>query len=332
MKQLRIATIGDFSRWFSYYLMCTTQGSILNGHLHYSIPIRQSADDIQQQLNYYKPHIIFGHMLFSENLSDMSGRDLPREKLHYVIVKSRKKWGTKVIIQEGDAKNEPRYPYPISSLVDLCLVNSRRYNHFSEVYKVPCIHWPYFALNQESISDGDNMFRYKVIFAGNVSVRNEGHLHFGRSQFISELSRHIEVKIFPDENVGNTRFCTADVAVSSNAILGIQHGQRVDGYVDTRPFQYCGAGALYFHSENTALNQFFRPGYHYVPYEHMNVQSFLNNYNYYMVENREAGNKIRQQAFEYTQKYHTAKHRIKMALDVLDGKEAPKIYLEDLDE
>jgi hypothetical protein len=33
MKQLRIATIGDWDKFFSYYLEGTMQGSILNEHL-----------------------------------------------------------------------------------------------------------------------------------------------------------------------------------------------------------------------------------------------------------------------------------------------------------
>lgn len=330
MKQLRIATLGDFTKWHSYYLMGTAQGSILNGHLHYAISIRQHPRMIEDQLNAFKADVLFTHMLFSENLKDLYGEELTREDLHEVIVKIRKKWGTKVIMQEGDAKSDPRYPYPVNTLIDLCLVNNKLYDHYHNVLKVPCIHWPYFALNQETLSTGNNLFRHNIIFTGNVSERSINHLHAGRANFIRRLSERMDVKIFPDDNIGNTRFCTADIAVSCNAVLGIHHGFNVNGYLDTRPFQYCGAGGLYFHSECDAINQFFRPYYHFVPYEHMNVQSFINQYNYHMIENREAAIKIRQQAFEYTQKYHTAKHRIKMVLDILDGKEPQKIYLNDL--
>jgi hypothetical protein len=332
MKQLRICTIGDFQKWHSYYLMGTTQGSILNGHLHYSIPIRQHPDSIKEQLNIFKPDLIFTHMLFSENLRDMCGGELTREALHEIIVGIRRKWGSKVIMQEGDAKPEPRYSYPVNELIDLCLVNSKLYNHYSDILKVPCIHWPYFALNQETLSTGDNRFRYNVIFAGNVSPRNKNHLHYGRSEFISKLAERMQVKVFPDDKIGNTRFCTADIAVSCDAVLGIHHGFNTYGYLDTRSFQYSGAGALYFHSECDAINQFFRPNYHYVPYEHMNVDSFINQYNHYMIHNREGAAMIRKQAFEYTQKYHTAKHRIQMVLDILDGKEPQKIYLNELGE
>lgn len=329
MKQLRIATIGDFQKWFSYYLMGITQGSILNGHLHYSIPIRQSVRDIEAQINYYKPHIIFGHMLFSENLTFMNGEDYPISELHYIIRKMKRKWGIKVIAQEGDAKAEPRLPQPISDLIDLCLVNSKRYPRFSEVYQVPCIHWPYFALNQETISEKERRFRQHVVFTGNVTKRIEGHLHHGRHEFLEKLNNRVRLKIFPDAHTGNTRFCSAAIAASANAVLGIQHGFHVDGYLDTRPFQFCGAGGLYFHSDCDAIKQFFIPNYHYVPYEHMNADSFMEQYNRYMRDYKRA-NLIRQQAFEYTQKYHTAKHRIQMALDALEGKELSKIYIKDL--
>jgi hypothetical protein len=169
------------------------------------------------------------------------------------------------------------------------------------------------------------------VFAGNVSKRNEGHLHHGRSEFITELSRRIDIKIFPDDKFGNTRFSTADIAASCDAVLGIQHGLHVDGYLDTRPFQYCGAGGLYFHSECDAINQFFRPEYHFIQYQHMNVDSFMGKYDQYVRGDKEAVNKIRQQAFDYTQKYHTAKHRIADVINVLDGKLPSKIYLKDLE-
>ena len=129
----------------------------------------------------------------------------------------------------------------------------------------------------------------------------------------------------------NTRFCTADVASSASSIVGIHHGHHVDGYLDTRPFQYCGAGALYFHSECDAIKQFFIPEVHYVQYEPMNVYSFIDKYKQYMIHDREQGNKIRQTAFKYTQKYHTAKHRVKMALDyVFKGHSNMPLYLKDI--
>jgi hypothetical protein len=333
MRQLRIATLGDYYKWFSYYLMITAQGSFLNGHLHCPIPIRQSPRQIEQQINYFKPSILFCHMIFSENLTNTeTGEDLRREDLHEIIARAKKKWGTKVIYQEGDAKNDPRYPFPTFGIIDLGLVNSRRYEHFSNVMKVPFVHWPYCALNQENISPGDNLFRYNAVFSGNVSVRNNTHLHYGRYEFIERLKEKIDVKIFPDENIGNTRFCTADLAASAGAVIGIQHGYHVDGYVDTRPFQNIGAGALYFHDDCPGINQFFKPYVHYMPYKKMDAEDFINQYNYCYTEHPELVSKIRQDGFEYCQKHHTSKHRVQMALDMLDGKDPAKIYLKDLEE
>jgi len=187
MKQLRIATIGDYQKWFSYFLMGTGQGTFLNGHLHYSIPIRQKTIDIETQLKYFKPHIVFCHMIFSENLKDICGDLIEREHIHEMLAVNRKKLGFKVAYQEGDAKKNPRFPHNASEIIDLGLINSSLYKNYQSILQVPCIHWPYFALNQDKINISNKKFDYHAVFAGNSSSRPEGHLHYGRARFLEDL-------------------------------------------------------------------------------------------------------------------------------------------------
>jgi hypothetical protein len=335
-KLLRIATLGDFARWNSYYLQGTIQGSILNGALHCSIPIRQYVEDIESQINYFKPHILFCHMIFSENLTTLCRNDEPdkqirRENIHQTLSKIRRRWGTKVVYQEGDAKKDPRYPYPATEIIDLGLINNSLFKVYGGLLKVPCIHWPYFALNQDEISIPDNSLRCQMAFTGNVSPRGSSHLHYGRYEFIEKLKKRLEFKAFPNESLGNTRFLTADLAVSASTILGIQQGFNVVGYLDTRPFQYIGAGALYFHDKSPAMDLFFEEGKHYVGYNRFDVDSVVEKYYYYMKDNRELGNKIREEGFRYVQAHHTAKHRVKMVIDILEGKDVKHpIYLNDI--
>lgn len=332
MKQLRIAVYGDFDRWFSYYLMGMMQGAFLNGHLACAIPIRLNIDNVKARIDYFKPDVLFTHMIFSENLNDICGESILREHIHENLLRTRKKWGTKIVYQEGDAKTVPRYPYPLQDIIDLGLINSCLYPSFEGHTKVRCIHFPYFALNQILPSTSDNMFRCQIFFAGNLSYRNEGHLHYARREFIDKLSKRLDMKIFPTEEFGNTRFCTSQVAVSASAILGVHQGFHVPGYLDTRHFQYIGARGLYFHDNTPAMDLFFEDGVHYVAYNRHDVDDVYNKYMYYMRDNKEAGEKIRQQGYDYVQNNHTAKHRVKAVLDILDGKtnKIYPLYIEDI--
>ncbi|MFA5024997.1 MAG: glycosyltransferase [Candidatus Shapirobacteria bacterium] len=333
-KQLRIITLGDFKQYYSWYLAGTIQGSILNGHLHYSVPIRQKPVVIEEQINFFKPHVLFCHMIFSEHLVDAEGKTYERESLHEVLSRARRKWGTKIVYQEGDAKNSPRYSYPITDLIDLGLINSQLNEKYSELMKTKFIHFPYFALYQNEIETPDNIFRTQMSFAGNTSPRKDGHLHSGRYEFIEKLKHKLEMKIYPDKNIGNSKFCTAQLAASSSSVLGIHQGFKIPGYLDTRPWMYCGAGGLYFHDEAPAMDLFFEDKVHYIKYNRFDVGDVYNKYMHYMSENREAGDQIRKEAFRYCQAYHTSKHRIKAVLDVLEngGDRIPGLYLKNIKE
>jgi hypothetical protein len=333
MKQLRIATIGDYQQWFSYFLMGTAQGTFLNGHLHAAIPIRQQPIHIEEQLKYFKPHIVFCHMIFSENLNDLCGEHIEREHIHQMLAVNRKKLGFKVAYQEGDAKKKPRFPYNASEIIDLGLINSSLYNNYQSILQVPCIHWPYFALNQDEFNTSERKFEYQAIFAGNASIRKEGHLHYGRARFLEDLGRRLTLKIFPDEKIGNTRFCSQEIAQSASAVIGINQGFNVSGYLDTRPFQYIGAGALFFMDPSPSMDLFFEPSVHYAPYKRHDQFDFMEKFEYYTEHHMDKNKEIRKAGFEYVQKWHSAKRRVQMVIDILlNGKEVSDypIYLKEI--
>ena len=129
----------------------------------------------------------------------------------------------------------------------------------------------------------------------------------------------------------NTRFLTPEVSVSAAGVLGIHQGFDVTGYLDTRPWQYCGSGALYFHDPAPAMDAFFEEGVHYVGYSKMDVNSLVEKFLYYTRERKDLGAKIREEAFKYVKAHHTAKHRIKAVFDILDGKDVKSVqYLNDI--
>jgi len=333
-KQLRIAVLGDFQKYYSWYLAGITQGTILNGHLFYGISIRQAPARIEEQINFFKPNILFCHMIFSENLLDANGTPYKREQLHETLTKSRRKWSMKICYQEGDAKGNPRFPYLAQELIDLGLINSQLTDKYSNILGVPCVHFPYYSLYQKEIDIADNMFKTQLTFAGNTSIRNSEHLHYGRFEFIERLKDKFSMKIYPDKNIGNSKFCTNQISASSSAVLGIHQGHSIPGYLDTRPWMYCGSGALYFHDNAPSMDLFFEEGIHYVKYKRFDAEDIYEKYMHYMSDDRETGNKIRKEAFRYCQAYHTSKHRVQAVIDILDGRvnRIPLLYLNQIKE
>jgi hypothetical protein len=315
--QRRIATLGLWNSWFSYYLHCTLQGSILNGAFFRPLEIKRNPAIIEKEIDYFKPQIIFTHAIFQQDNEYILD-------LFNMLEIVRKRWNIKVVLQEGDPKFEPRFKEKINRIVDLALINNQFTEKFSTIWGIPCIYWPYFCMVQDSILEQNKYALADVAFSGNVSEnRTENHVHYGRKEFLDKIGKQFNVRIYPDNKIGNSRFYTPEVAASSKVVLGIHQGHNITGYLDTRPFQYIGAGALYFHDKAEIMEKIFKPGFHYVQYNRFDVKSFYDEYNYFVNKNPEEGNKIRQQGFEYCQKYHSSKVRIKFIIDVLEGKVNP---------
>ena len=298
--------------------MGSMQGIFLNGGLARPISLEKSTmNEVWEQIEFFKPHAILAHTIF-DNLPH-------REQLFRVLEKARR-IGTKVFYHAGDARPDPRYAKAINGIVDYALINHWPMMPNYKVWNVPCIHWPYMALNQDDIAEPVDVYKCDLAFTGSLS---DNHHHAPRARFIQQLKTKIPVKVFPTPESGNTRFQTPELASSAKSVLGFQMGLDIQGYQDVRIWQYCGAGALYFHDKHQVVERFFRDGVHYVGFERDNIDDFMDKYNYFVVNNPAAGNKIRKQAFKYTQKYHSSKERMKQVINILDGKEA---YIWELDD
>lgn len=306
-KMIRIACIGDYTARYSYFTAGIMEGAIRLGHWFRPIPLVQPISQIENQVYYFQPHIIFAHQLF--------GQYHALDEMKNLLKRIRQK-DIKIILHAGDPKPEPRFKENISECINMGLINSNMVDIFSEIWDVPCYHWPYFCLQQERIADLDERYKAEVSFSGNVTKRDDPeHPHHGRAEFIKKVKHELGMRIYPNKFVANSRFLTPVVAASSNAVLGIHIGWNVNGYIDTRPFQYIGAGALYFHDRCAAIDQFFTDGVHYVGYEAGNVESFIDRFRYYINQYPEKALLIRQTGFNYCQKNYNTMVRVRQALE-----------------
>jgi len=310
MKQLRIATLGDWNNYLSYFLVGSMEGAIRCGT--WFRPIQLLGVDlsvVKKQIDFFKPHIILSHCIFNTKPEGW------REKIFQLLRDAKKKWGSYNCYHIGDARKEPRYPYDISDFMDLGLVNNLEYERWGKIWNIQCINWPYPVLYQKGISSVDERFKSDIVFTGALGSNTH---HIERTIFIQQLKdKGINIKTYPDETYGNSRFLTAEISASAKAVLGSQMGKEVFGYVDVRPFQYIGSGALYMQEKHKNIEQFFRSGEHYISFEEGNVDSFLEEYNKYNNKSK----KIRKYGFTYCQNYHSTEERIRNIINMYEGKD-----------
>lgn len=318
MKQWRICVLGDWDRYMSHFLYGCLEGAIRNGAWARPVPLfGHDLGQIEKQIIEFKPHVVLCHMIFNQK---------PHNRDHVFGMLKRVRYkGSRVVYHLGDARKESRYPHDISDIVDMALLNSGLTREYSETWKVPVYHWPYMCLYQKHIAEPCDEFRHAVVFTGMLA--SDRH-HGPRTEFISQLSKRIDIKCYPTGESGNTRFQTAEVAASAKAVLGYQMGLDVSLYTDVRPFQYIGAGALYFHDKCEAMDRFFIDGEHYISFERGSVDSFLDKFQYYM-DRPKKQSYIRHYGFYFCQNFHSTKERIRFVMDVLEGKATePMIYLD----
>lgn len=309
-KQWRICGLGNYSDYYSYFLFGIAQGSFLNNAWFRAVPLfGRTLQQVQAEILWFKPHLVLCHMIFNKQPHNQDEV--------FAVLKRIRAHGIKVAYHAGDARTEPRYPGKISTLVDFALCNHNLIEKYSKIWNVPCYYWPYQCLDQNYIVDPVDQFKCQVAFAGSLS---DNQHHAPRAKFIGKLKEHLKIKTFPTADSGNTRFQTAELSSSANAVLGFQMGLDVKGYIDVRPFQYIGAGALYFHDRHPTVERFFREGVHYVAFERDNADDFVKKYDYYVNQHPEKGRKIREQGFRYCQRYHSSKQRIASVISLLEGK------------
>lgn len=314
-KQIRVAVLGDYINYYSYFVYGVMEGAIRCGTWFRPIPIFHIPyEHIWQQIDFFKPNILFCHCIFNRSPWN-------REKFLSDLAEWRKKLNIFVCYHAGDARLTPRYEKPINDYVDLVLCNNTNLGFLENIWKVPCINWPYMALYQDQISDVDKNFETELTFTGSLSTKDcESVHHTPRTEFIERIQDKIKIKVYPDIKIGNSRFFTDVVASSSKGVLGFQMGLDVPGYLDVRPFQYIGAGALYFQDKHPHIDTIFSDKIHYVGFDRDNVEDFMDKYNHFVNKRPSEGDFIRRNGFNFCQKFHSTKNRVQKVIDIYKGK------------
>lgn len=313
MKQLRVAILGDYDNYLSYFTYGALEGAIRAGMWVRPVPLfGHDLSVIEDQIRWFKPHILLCHCIFNRR---------PHNRENVIAMLRRiKNSGVVIFYHLGDARTNPRYPYDISDFVSAALVNSNMLDHLSNIWKVPCYKWPYACLYQKEIVDKDDRFSCAVAFTGSLSNDNSS-VHYPRTVFINKLSKTLQVKIFPTPETGNTRFQTAELSASADMVLGCQMTD-IDGYLDVRPYQYIGSGALYLHDKCPQMDEVFVDDNHYVnegeylAYNKDDPKFIKGLYKMYIIDYPKMGKAVREKGFKYCQSKHSTKQRMEKVKEI----------------
>lgn len=299
-RPLRSVLIGDVDYYPSEYAFGVNQAMTSHGHWHTSVNIRWDMGVIAKRVEEMRPDVIWGHMLLWA-----PGQNKTVDLL-VACEQWRQKWGTKVLLHDGDARSETRFPADIHTAVDLALCNHKADR---SAWKIPQLYWPYFAFDQSSIAMPEKIFECDLLFAGRL---DGGPLYQKRTEMVLQLKEKLgdRMLIFPSPEIQHTLYSTAVIAASAGAVLGYGRPDR-NGWLDVRVFQYPGAGGVLLHDD---VGDFLQNGIHYLRYESGNVNQVLS-----LVENLrgmpEVAQVLRATAFQYVQRHHSASARVKQALE-----------------
>ena len=314
---MKIAILGKWHRYPSYFLHGSLEGAIQNGHQVMGIEfIDLGIDNVKTALTLFSPDLILCHMLFSNEGVNSIGDKLELMKW------ARKKLGAKVFYQMGDPRIIPRYSGDISEAVDGVLLAHQDWENFG-VLNTQLIYWPYGCLYQAGIEQREK--RYKMIFAGTYNSTN--YLYQDRTRFLRKLEATGVLKLFPDKGEPNTTFITPYLCSVSGAVLNVLGRHDIKFFLSLRPFQFMGAGGLCIQKRLDGINEVFEFEKHYLVFDTYNIDEVLDLYKFYVEEHPELGEKIRRTGFEYCQKNHNYRIRIADLLDVIAGKRQRVRYL-----
>ncbi len=291
---MRSLMLGDCDHYASPYMRGVAQAMKLLGHPHAEVSLRSPARVIEQRVRMWRPDIIWTHMLLWPPKGSPPVDDL------ISIVVDAAKLGARVVIHDGDAKSATRHPHDVSDWCALALVN---HGYDRSAWKVPVRNWPYFARAQDTIAPVDPGLRCELFFAGRGG---SSATYAARTELLEGIrSKGIGVKT-PQTGV-NTLDATPEIAASAGAVLGFGRPE-VPGWVDTRVFQYPGAGGILLHDD---VQGFLEPWAHYVPYESGSAESVVEALQKLRLLTDGERMALRNRAFTFVQARHSSVARVR---------------------
>jgi len=264
------------------------------------VSIRLPARVIEQRIKLWRPDVIWTHMLLWPPTGAPPVGDI------VAIVGHAAARGVRVVLHDGDAKQGTRYPRSIASWCALALVN---HAYDRSAWGVPVLRWPYFAMAQAAIASAAPELACGLFFAGSVAM---SPTYEKRSRLLGDLvARGVGLRM--PMTGDNTLDRTAEIAASADAVLGFGRPE-VPGWVDTRVFQYPGAGGILLHDD---VQGYLEPWEHFVPYVSGSAESIVDALARLGKLSETDRVRLRSRAFSHVQQHHSSLARVRQVFDAL---------------
>jgi hypothetical protein len=154
----------------------------------------------------------------------------------------------------------------------------------------------------------------EAVFTGNPNS------HPDRTLFIQKLQKKMPIRIFMTQSNNDLRHRTPELSSSAWAILGLCTGYDIEHYIDVRPFQYMGCGAVMITRKFHMMDNIIPPDLYY-PFDSYDDNAVGDvRYYYEIMCKNQPNTEMRQKAFKYIQQKHSSKVRMKDIMDVILGK------------
>lgn len=294
---------------YSWFILTYNQGLKLNGvNVHFVDYKSNSIQQIKQKIISIKPDVVFTHLSFHFNLRPTATvLQMQRD-----IIKAT---GARFIHVTMDARRDDRYMGDISDSFHMAFVgNFEMLERGRKAWKIPAYYSPYSSLCYDKMAKPTADLTFpQAIFCGSPTI------HPDRHSFIQRLQQKIPVKIFQTQSGNDLRNRTPELSVSSKCILGLCTGYDIKLYIDVRPWQFLGTGACMIMRKFNGMDDII-PNDLYYPIDSYNDDAIKQSVEYYNKILKTNTLSMREKAFNFIQKYHSCKVRIKYILDAIEGK------------
>lgn len=295
-RPLRSLLLGDCDHYLSPYIFGVQQAMARLGHWHSQVSIRAPLDVIAKRIEDVRPDVLWTHMLL------WPPPGAPHVDKIVGLMERAARQGARVVIHDGDYKQPTRHPQPLPWCA-LALLN----HGFSRAeWKCPTLRWPYFAFAQDRIADAAPTPR-RLFFAGKLS---SDRTYADRTAFLRRLEKQCGLFVHDPDRLGNSLYRTAEIAASEDAVIGFGRPGST-GWVDTRVFQWSGAGAILLHDDAA---RFLEPWAHFIPYKSGDVGSVVEALARLRAMPESERRHIRESAFAFVQQRHSSVARVRQVL------------------
>lgn len=303
---MKAVIYGNTKLQYSWFFKTFKQGLELNNHNVYLIDYRSTPPaNAYRMLEKIKPHVCFTHLTFHKIYSSDVIMNMYRD--------CRRKLGIKMVHVLMDAREEPRYNSNISHAFDCALLSqTKNLEKFKNYWRIPVHYFPYCSLTYKNMAPVVKSLQFKEpVFTGNPMA------HEDRIAFLAKLQKLMSIRTFVTQSANDLRHLTPELSSSAWAILGLCTGYDIDGYMDVRPFQYLGAGAVMIMRKFKGMDNEIPPDLYYSfdSYSQADAELVKEIYNKkcYQKNNIE----MRQKAFNFIQQNHSSKVRLKAIMEAV---------------